>query len=404
MRFIFRPNGSTLRPSAALATTVLVLCALLGSAPLRACPWGGSAPPPTLHDEVVVCDVAVFCRLLLEREQPEWEPLRFEVTEVLKGRMLLPERPLDGTPGHRFTTHAESLDDGDEYLVFGKMDWSQGNIAWGSAKPVSSRARSYLRCVASFSKTITDVQRLKQILPFVDAPDALIATDLDEELKRIEYSTLRQARDELPALKLREWIADATTSPRKLENCLTMLSVCGSSRDLPLLQSVLERSDSQYLDAQSRAIACYLIVGGDDGLAWIENKYLTFGEDRRPDQNATQAAFAALRFVSRQTGALPRTQIVAAFRRFLDDPQFAGLPTFELIRLRDWESAPRLMAVFHWYHASDKADDRQWAKLPIVNYMRASPRADAKKYLDEIEKLDPEVVKKSKAYYPLPGL
>ena len=45
-------------------------------------------------------------------------------------------------------------------------------------------------------------------------------------------------------------------------------------------------------------------------------------------------------------------------------------------------------------------EDSSWVKLPVVNYLRACPLPEAKVHLEELAKLDPEVVKRAMNYYP----
>ena len=40
-----------------------------------------------------------------------------------------------------------------------------------------------------------------------------------------------------------------------------------------------------------------------------------------------------------------------------------------------------------------------WVRMPVVNYLRACPLPKAKKYMSDLEKLDPKTFKRARAFW-----
>jgi hypothetical protein len=82
----------------------------------------------------------------------------------------------------------------------------------------------------------------------------------------------------------------------------------------------------------------------------------------------------------------------------LDRPQLADLVMQDLTRLGDWEVIDKMVQLFKT--ANEK---NSWVRVPVISYLLACPKPQAKKYIEELEKIDPEAVKRAKALLPLRG-
>jgi hypothetical protein len=79
----------------------------------------------------------------------------------------------------------------------------------------------------------------------------------------------------------------------------------------------------------------------------------------------------------------------------LDRPQLADLVIPDLARWEDWEAMPRLVELFK------TADEKSsWVRVPVINYLRACPLPEAKKYMAELEKIDPAAVRRANSFFP----
>jgi hypothetical protein len=143
------------------------------------------------------------------------------------------------------------------------------------------------------------------------------------------------------------------------------------------------------------AIGCYLMLAGSDGMTLIEDLFL-----KKPDAEYadTYAVIMALRFHGPETTAIPRDRILQGFRYMLDRPQLADLVIPDLARWEDWSQVERLVKLFK------EADDKSsWVRVPVINYLRACPKPEAKVHIAELEKLDPEAVKRANTFFPFGG-
>src|SRR5690606_30755075 len=83
----------------------------------------------------------------------------------------------------------------------------------------------------------------------------------------------------------------------------------------------------------------------------------------------------------------------------LDRPELADLVIPDLARWEDWEVMPRLVQLFK------EADEKSsWVRVPVINYLRACPLPEAQQYIAELEKVDPDAVRRANTFFPFGAL
>ncbi len=92
---------------------------------------------------------------------------------------------------------------------------------------------------------------------------------------------------------------------------------------------------------------------------------------------------------------IPQKRIVQGLRHMLERPQLADLVIPDLARWEDWESMPRLVKLFR-----DADEKSSWVRVPVINYLRACPLPEAKEKIKELEKIDPDAVKRANTFFP----
>ena len=141
-------------------------------------------------------------------------------------------------------------------------------------------------------------------------------------------------------------------------------------------------------------IACYLLLKGPDGVPLVEKQFILNSKAEYAD---TYAAIMALRFHGTDVHVIPRERVVAALRLMLERPNLADLVIPDLARWEDWSSMDKLVTLFK------TADEKtSWVKVPVINYLRACPLPEAKAKIKELEKIDPEAVKRANTFFPMP--
>jgi hypothetical protein len=174
-----------------------------------------------------------------------------------------------------------------------------------------------------------------------------------------------------------------------------MLSVCGGPADVPILEAMLRSEDRQARSGLDALIGAYLVLAGPDGLPLVERLFL---ENKDAEYADTYAAIMALRFHGTETDIIPRERILQAFRLMLERPQLADLVIPDLARWEDWSQMDRLAKLFR------EADEQSsWVRVPVINFLRACPKPEAAELIEELEKIDPEAVKRANTFFPFGG-
>jgi len=371
-------------------STVAVLLfggALLGLTTLvapraEACPFC-SAQQMTLSEEIKSNDMTVLCKLVARPKDTsadaslEDSECTFEVVHALKGNpaktfkvLYYGEQPLGTT-----------------FLCFG-ID--PVNPAWGTPVVLNERSIAYVKQLPQLPDSGAD--RLNFFQTYFEDSDPLLAADAYDEFAKAPYSELVDLKERMPREKLLSWISDknVTTSRRRLYLC--MLSVCGKPEDVPMLENLIKNEDRSIRTALDAMIGSYLALKGPDGMPLIENLFLKNADAEYTD---TYSAIMALRFIGQETQTISRDRLIEAMRHMLSRPKLADLIIPDLTRWQDWTVINQLADLF-----KNADEESSWVRVPVVNYLRACPLPEAQVKLAELEKIDPDAVRRAALFFP----
>jgi hypothetical protein len=104
----------------------------------------------------------------------------------------------------------------------------------------------------------------------------------------------------------------------------------------------------------------------------------------------TYAAVMALRFLGEESDIVPRPRVLQSLRVLLDEPKLADLVIADLARWQDWSVIEKLVNLFKSAQA-----DNIFVREPVVNYLKACPLPEAAAAVGELEKIDPEAVRRA---------
>lgn len=400
-----------------------LVIALAGSASALACPFC-SVESQTLSEETEAADAVVLAKLVEEAApendaaDPNSGTAKFEIIEVLRGQ--------DAVAG------AKQIDvvyfgEADRERVFLVMGLGAEKPDWTTPLPLSVAGVDYVRKLSGVPMSGAD--RLAFFQEYLEHEDPLLAQDSYDEFARAPYADVQALSPRMHHDRLVKWISDLDINPSRRRLYLTMLGVCGSKGDLPLLESMIvsdfeemepalrqivncgmamgapvglpawvdivqheERRKKLGLDA---LVACYLILRGPEGLDLIDERFL---KNPGSEYTYTYSTIMALRFHGdEETGVLPRERLLASMRLLLDNPDFADQVILDLSRWEDWSVLDRLVQMFK---TSDKTG---YVRQPVVTYLTVAseqpgdvgPQAAAA--LKELERLDPETVKQARS-------
>jgi hypothetical protein len=350
---------------------------LAGTPSAQAC-IGCCAVVVTFSEEMALADVVALGKVIPPASSST-APLSatFEIVQILKGKGLAKKLPDRIEIPVMATARAGEL-----YLLIG--DGPQ-TLTWSTPYPASRRLASYLREVLRLPKQ--GPERLAFYYKHLGAADEMIARDASDELVAAPYAQIRQLKGVLNRDQLVTWISDEQTPTSRRRLYLTMLGVCGSARDVPMLERFLrskQRADTRGLES---LLACYLTLRGAAGLQLVEELYLANSAAEYPE---TYSAIQAIRFHLRDEAVIPKSRLVASLRLMLQRPNLADLVVPDLAKAADWESIDRLLALYR-----DAEPKESWVRVPVVNYLRACPLPRAKDDLLECETIDPAAVERA---------
>ena len=345
-----------------------------------ACPFC-SAVNLTFAEQIKSNDIVVIAKLVKLAEpvdDPEMEipKSEFEVTDVIKGAEVVPT-------GAKFQSLlVGKYPVGDNFLVMGV---DPPSVSWSTPMKASDRVVTYLRTIQKLPES--GPKRLEFFQHYFEDKESVLAFDAYDEFAAAPYEDVVALKDKMDREQLVAWIKNSDTSTNRRRLYFTMLGICGKSEDIEMLESYIKSGDRKKQAGLDALIACYLTLKGKDGLDLIVE---TFLKDKEIEYVDTLAAVSALRFHGTEVDFVPRKNIVGAIRTLLERPKIADMIIPDLARWEDWSVMEKLVQMF-----KDSNEDTSWLRVPIASYLRSCPRPEAKKYIEELKKIDPDSIKRA---------
>ena len=363
-----------------LGLVLLLVNGGLGVTSAAICPFC-SAINLTFAEQIRSNDIVVIAKLTdlpepVDDPDAELPKAEFEVTQILKGKELV-------RPGQKFKTLLVGrYPVGKEFLVMGV---DPPNVAWSTPMKTSTRINDYLNQVQKLPQS--GAERLAFFQDFFEDEESVLAFDAYDEFASASYDDLKDLRDRMDHEQLVAWIKDPSTSVNRRRLYFTMLGVCGNEEDVKMLEGFIRSGDRKQQAGLDALVACYLTLHGEKGVDLIEETFLA---NKEADYVDTLAAVSALRFHGTDENLIPQKRIVAAIRHLLDRPKMADMIIPDLARWEDWTVVERLVQMF-----KDADDETNWLRVPVITYLRACPKPEAKQYIEELRELDPDAVRRA---------
>lgn len=367
------------------------LAALLAVAGIaQACPFC-SAVSQTFSEEMGTMDAVVIADLVQPPPPPkaddngkELPKAKFKVARVVKGdKFVKPDQLIE-------TVYFGDAKPGTPFLI---MAVDPNNLMWTTPLKLGDRSRNYIPTLLNLPKEGSP--RLEFFQNYLEDTDEMLARDAYDEFAKAPYATVIALKPKMDHAKLVGWIKNPDVPASRRRLYLTMLGVCGGPEDVVMLEQMLKSDDRKAKSGLDALIACFLLLKGPDGMPLIEDLYL---KNPKAEYADTYAAIMAIRFHSTETHVIPKARLIEGLRHMLERPQLADLVIPDLAKWEDWASLEKMVQLFK------TADEKNsWVRVPVVNYLRACPKPEAKKYLEELEKLDPAAVKRANTFFPTGG-
>jgi hypothetical protein len=309
---------------------------------------------------------------------------KFKVVNVVKGSSLVKVNQMIET------IYFGDAPKGRTFMIMGV---DPQNLMWSTPLLLTERAKAYIPRLLSVPKE--GAARLEFFQEYLEDRDEMLARDAYDEFAKAPYAAVIDLKDKMKHDQLVAWIQNPDVPASRRRLYFTMLGVCGGTQDVPMLAEMLKSDDRKAKAGLDALIACYLTLNGPEGMELIEDLYL---KNEKAEYADTYAAIMAIRFHGSETTVIPRERLVQGLRYMLDRPQLADLVIPDLARWEDWDVMPKMVELFK------TADEKSsWVRVPVVNYLRACPKPEAKKYIEQLEKIDPAAVKRANTFFPFGG-
>lgn len=373
-------------------TSLIVVVLMAGQA--AACPFC-AAVKLTFHEEIRGSQAAILAKLR-KAEPPagdakspepapaEPKPSTFDVAHVFKGEELL------GGAKTVDVLYFGANEPSQTYLLIGVKDPTLG-VQWGAPTGLSSEAEAYVRKLMELPDN--RVERLPHVFPYLQHPELVINQDAYDEFAMASYGEIKQLKPHLDRAQLAQWIRDPNTSASRKRLFLTLLGVAGTEEDIPMLEEMIRSEDREQRRALDALVACYLTLKGPEGLALIDELFL---KNPNAEYTDTYATIMALRFHGQEGGVIPQERLVESMRLMLDRPKLADLVIADLARWEDWSVIDRLSTLF-----AEANEESNWVRVPVLQYLKACPKPEAKEAFDRLAKLDPDAAKRAASFLPI---
>lgn len=414
-----------------MAGLLALATASLATSITAACPFC-SVESRTLTEEIDSSTASVLAQLVSEaapvgdnaeselaNDDPDSGKATFKIVEVIRGDDRV-------KAGDEIKVVYFGEDEKDRTFFISGVGVENDALEWLTPLPLGETAIEYIRKLPTIAAK--GGERLQFFQEYLENADPLLAQDAYDEFARAPYHDVKELKDHMYHDRLVEWIQSPDVNPSRRRLYLTMLGVCGSDADLPMLEEMIE-SDytakkpvldamvasgkalggpleldmwTEMVDLEERqkklgldaTVACYLTLHGPAGLDLIDERFL-----KNPKVEYTHAymTIMALRFHGEEGDVLPMDRLLASMRLLLDNPDFADQVIPDLARWEDWSVLDRLVEMYK------KGDEKSYIRQPVVTYLTVAGEQEgdvgqrAQVALAELEELDPEGVKKAKS-------
>ncbi len=313
---------------------------------------------------------------------PDTGEVEMKIEKVLKGDSLV---SLGDTVKAIYYGDVES---GRRFMLSGV---DPPNMQW-SCLPLSERGEAY---VVNITQLADDpLKRLEFFYDYLQDDETMLSRDAYDEFASTPYPVICALKPRMDHDQLVTWMKDPELSSDRKRLYLTMLGVCGSEADLPMLEQMLRSTQKSTRGGLDALVACFLTLAGEKGLPLVDELFLNNAQAPYAD---TYAAIMAVRFHGTEGQVIPRSALVASLHHVLSREDLADLVIPDLARWNDWTQIDRLSELFIQANV-----DNNWVRVPVVNYLRACPLPEAKEALKKLEEVDPESVRRANTFFAIP--
>src|SRR5262249_24035846 len=216
--------------------------------------------------------------------------------------------------------------------------------------------------------------------------DVEIANDALKEYGNTTYEDFRAMASDLPADKVASWLRDRETPGYRIGLYASMLGHCSRkpAEHGKLLRMLIDDPDASVSSGIDGILAGQVLLQPKEGWQYLRGIL----SNRKKEFPIRYAALKAVRFFhDSRADVIVKTESASAAALLLEHGDIADLPIEDLRKWKSWDYTKYILGL----------KDRQTHDIPIIRrailrFMLCSPTPEAKAYVEEVRKADPDLV------------
>jgi hypothetical protein len=245
--------------------------------------------------------------------------------------------------------------------------------SWTSAGSIGAEHEPLLRRIVQLKPTpelseAERVERLRFFQGYLGHAEPLLDGAAYDEIARAPYGAMKALRPAIDRGRLWAWLDDpARERPRALYYLL--VGIAGGEDDAARIERRLRAAWDHRAADLAALLTAHLELRGEAGIGFIETAYI-LDRDRTPAE--LEAVRLALSVHGSEGAPVSRARVIQTYRLLIEHRRpLAGLVAPDLAAWGYWDATPAFIDVL------DTADLHPASRFAILNYLKASPRADA---------------------------
>lgn len=231
---------------------------------------------------------------------------------------------------------------------------------------------------------------LANAFKFLESADLETSGDAFLEFGLCDYKDFRPVAEKLPADRIAGWLKDPKTPPSRIGLYGSMLGHCGTDREVPILQLMIENANPKYANGLDGLLVGYAMLKPNDGWTHLRQ---AVADETREFLLRWQAFRAARFFVDFRPDLVSKAMVAETLANLLDQKDFADVAIEELRKWGYWKYAERVIEL-----SERSSHDLPIIRRAILRYALSCPTsasASAARFVEEMKKKDPELVKET---------
>jgi hypothetical protein len=272
------------------------------------------------------------------------------------------------------------------WLIFGEV--YRGKLDPYRGLPVKGGADlpTYLKGAIAMKNAKTP-ERLKFFFKYLQDPDIEIANDSLKEFGNSTYKDFLEIVGSLPADKVAGWLTDKNTPGHRIGLYASIVGHASTKKEehAKLLRSLVQDPENRVSAGVDGILAGQALLQPKEGWQYVKG---VLSNNPKSDFNYRYAALRAARFfVDQRPDVLPRKDVIEGVTQLLDQHDIADLSIEELRKWKCWDLTKRILDL-----KDRPSHDLPVMRRAILRFMICSPMPEAKKYVEEMRKMDEDLV------------